>query len=179
MPFTGRELNKRGKDGLEELRDRRKQELEDARLRSGMPGNWREMLGLRDAPQDAQNAPGGQDAPAQPREAVNFNVVPHAAQRAQEGRDRQADRLGGMIDRVEQAHRDENDSRVAQAREARRMEFAKDIERMRQESLLQRLAMAQQASPRRAATPPAGGVRVFNPNTLQWEDAGDQVTFGG
>ena len=55
----------------------------------------------------------------------------------------QARHLGGMISDVTGAIQDENDSRVAQMREQRRMEHEAQMESMRQEALLQRLAMEQ------------------------------------
>jgi hypothetical protein len=56
----------------------------------------------------------------------------------------QARALGGMIQDVTSAYQDENDSRVAQMREQRRMDQEMAIESMRQEELLQRLAAEQQ-----------------------------------
>jgi hypothetical protein len=55
----------------------------------------------------------------------------------------QARHLGGMIKDVTGAIQDENDSRVAQSRELRRQEHEMAMEAMRQESLLERLAMEQ------------------------------------
>jgi len=55
----------------------------------------------------------------------------------------QARNLGGMISNVQDTIQDENDSRVAQMREQRRMDQEMQIESMRQEALLQRLAMEQ------------------------------------
>jgi len=55
----------------------------------------------------------------------------------------QAKHLGGMISDVTDAYQDENDSRVAQLREQRRMDQEMQIESMRQEALLERLAMEQ------------------------------------
>ena len=56
--------------------------------------------------------------------------------------------LGNMIAQTMDAHQDENDSRVSQQREMRRMMHEQEIERMRQETermkveaLLKRLAM--------------------------------------
>jgi hypothetical protein len=48
-----------------------------------------------------------------------------------------------MIDDVQDAIQDENDSRVAQMREQRRMAHEREMEAMRQEALLQRLAIEQ------------------------------------
>jgi len=56
----------------------------------------------------------------------------------------QGKHLSSMVDDVTNAYQDENDSRVAQLREQRRMEQEMAIESMRQEALLQRLAMEQQ-----------------------------------
>ena len=55
----------------------------------------------------------------------------------------QARSLGGMVEDVQDAYQDENDSRVAQLREQRRMAHEAEMESMRQEALLQRLAMEQ------------------------------------
>ena len=55
----------------------------------------------------------------------------------------QARHLGGMISDVTGAIQDENDSRVSQMREQRRMAHEMEMESMRQEALLQRLAMEQ------------------------------------
>jgi hypothetical protein len=51
--------------------------------------------------------------------------------------------LKSMVNDIQEAYQDENDSRVAQMREQRRMEQEMAIESMRQEALLQRLAMEQ------------------------------------
>ena len=62
---------------------------------------------------------------------------------AQQVSSAQGRHLGGMINDVENAYQDENDSRVAQLREQRRMEHEAEMESMRQEALLQRLAVEQ------------------------------------
>jgi len=62
---------------------------------------------------------------------------------AQQVSSSQARHLGGMISDVTGAIQDENDSRVAQVREQRRMAHEKEMETMRQEALLQRLAIEQ------------------------------------
>lgn len=173
---------------FEDETTRRKREFNrDRRLRAGMPANWREQLGLeperQDAPQNAQNAPGGQQAPQAAPVAPQVNFLPDARQRAQDGRERQQERIASQIAHVEGAFRDENDSRVAQAREAKRMEFTRDIERMRQESLLQRLAMEQSDNPRRFVPQSPLAVRSWNPATGQWEyrepDEDGNIGFGG
>lgn len=51
--------------------------------------------------------------------------------------------LKSMVNDIQEAYQDENDSRVAQMREQRRMDQEMQIESMRQEALLQRLAMEQ------------------------------------
>lgn len=169
------EMERRRKSYKDEVERR---QTEASRQRLVAAGLWpAPRQEQQEARQDAQEAPGGQEANALMPAAPRMDMAAMAAQRAQAGRAMQAARLGGMIDRVEQAHRDENDSRVAQAREARRMEFARDIERMRQEALLQRLAMEQQQQAS-YAPPPSGHMRVFNPNALSW-DYTDSVTFGG
>jgi hypothetical protein len=67
----------------------------------------------------------------------------NTASMAQHVASAQARHLQGMIGDVTGAIRDENDSRVAQAREQRRMEHQTQMEAMRQEALLKRLAMEQ------------------------------------
>ena len=101
--------------------------------------------------------------------------------------------LRGIVDDVSKAWSDENDSRVAQAREMRRMQHETNIESMRQEGLLKRLAAMQQGAyqPEGYApdqsevnnqglryNPNGGAMRVFNPNTLSW-DYTDQIRAGG
>jgi len=56
----------------------------------------------------------------------------------------QGQHLAGMVNQVNQAYQDENDSRVVQEREMRRMAHERDMESMRQESLLRRLAVEQE-----------------------------------
>ena len=62
---------------------------------------------------------------------------------AQQVSSAQGRHLGGMINDVENAYQDENDSRVALMREQRRMQHETEMESMRQEALLQRLAAEQ------------------------------------
>ncbi|NBW20068.1 MAG: hypothetical protein EBR82_70065 [Caulobacteraceae bacterium] len=77
--------------------------------------------------------------------------------------------LERMGDNIEDAYRYENDSRVDQAREARRMSFAKDMEAMRQEGLLQRL-QAMNDSPYQPAPENQGGpFGVFNPEAGRFD----------
>ena len=95
------------------------------------------------APEDAQEAP--QQAIRRP-----FNMRAYSGANPvqqgfidQFGPAAQARHLGGMIKNVTGAIQDENDSRVAQSREQRRQEHEMAMEAMRQESLLERLAMEQ------------------------------------
>jgi hypothetical protein len=95
---------------------------------------------------DFGNAPEApQRAPRRP-----FNMQPYSganqmnpALMAQQVSSAQGRHLGGMIRDVEDAYRDENDSRVSQMREQRRMAHEMEMEAMRQEALLQRLAAEQ------------------------------------
>jgi len=83
----------------------------------------------------------------------------HAAMgSAQQGR-----HLGNMIAQTMAAHQDENDSRVSQQREMRRMMHEQEIERMRQETermkteaLLKRLEM--ESGGGRRVTFPGGSI---------------------
>ena len=92
---------------------------------------------------DAQEAP--QQAIRRPFNMQGYSgAVPmNPALMAQQASSAQARHLGGMIDDVQDAYQDENDSRVAQVREQRRMAHEKEMEAMRQEALLQRLAIEQ------------------------------------
>ena len=90
------------------------------------------------------------DAPEAPQQPARrpFNMQPYSgasqmnpALMAQQVASGQARHLSGMIQDVTNAYQDENDSRVAQMREQRRMQQEMAIESMRQEALLQRLAM--------------------------------------
>jgi hypothetical protein len=92
------------------------------------------------------------DAPEAPQQAIRrpFSMQAYSganqmnpALMAQQAASAQARHLGGMIQDVTSAYQDENDSRVAQMREQRRMNQEMAIEAMRQEALLQRLAMEQ------------------------------------
>jgi hypothetical protein len=94
----------------------------------------------------------GADAPQAPQRAIRrpFNMQAYSGANPvqqgfidQFGPAAQARHLGGMIKDVTGAIQDENDSRVAQSRELRRQEHEMAMEAMRQESLLERLAMEQ------------------------------------
>jgi hypothetical protein len=58
------------------------------------------------------------------------------------GSAQQGNVLGNMISQTMSAHQDENDSRVAQMREIRRMEHEKELKRMELDAILARLAQA-------------------------------------
>jgi hypothetical protein len=60
------------------------------------------------------------------------------------GSAQQGKALGDMISQTMGAHQDENDSRVAQLREMRRMEHEKELKRMELDAILARLSQAQQ-----------------------------------
>jgi len=92
------------------------------------------------------------DAPEAPQQAIRrpFNMQPYSGASPvqqgfmnQFGPAAQARSLGGMITDVQKAIQDENDSRVAQMREKRRMDQEMEIEAKRQEALLQRIAAEQ------------------------------------
>jgi hypothetical protein len=94
-------------------------------------------------PQDAQEGP--QQAIRRPFSMQPYGGAPSAQQSFMDnyGPAAQARHLGGMIDDVQRTIQDENDSRVAQSREQMRMAHEQEMEAMRQEALLQRLAMEQ------------------------------------
>jgi len=58
------------------------------------------------------------------------------------GSAQQGNVLGNMISQTMNAHQDENDSRVAQMREMRRMQHEKELKRMELDAILARLAQA-------------------------------------
>jgi redox-regulated HSP33 family molecular chaperone len=58
------------------------------------------------------------------------------------GSAQQGNALGNMISQTMSAHQDENDSRVAQMREMRRMQHEKELKRMELDNILARLAQA-------------------------------------
>jgi len=95
----------------------------------------------------------------------------------------QASALQGMIDKTSDAWGDELDSRVAQAREMRRMQHAKEVEAMRQEGLLQRLAMMSQgmrpSGPTSYEPDQGGALRIWNPVTQQYDRTNEVITRVG
>jgi hypothetical protein len=101
-----------------------------------------------DAPQPAAQP----DAPEAPQQAARrpFSMRAYSgANPVQQGfinefgPAAQGRQLNAMVNDVQNAYQDENDSRVAQMREQRRMAQEMQIESMRQEALLERLAMEQ------------------------------------
>jgi hypothetical protein len=56
------------------------------------------------------------------------------------------------------AHQDENDSRVAQLREMRRMEHEKELKQMELDAILARLSQAQQTGPQPKAVFRGGAI---------------------
>lgn len=135
---------------------------------------------LADQPPPPQNAP---QAPGRPFATGGRQVAmtPIQAAYATQGPHVQAAALQGAIDNTMDAWKAENDSRVAQMREMRRMQHEKDIEAMRQEGLLRRLAAAQAGAPEsvfpqdvnnqgmRYKKDPGGMMRIFNPDTMQFD----------
>jgi len=108
---------------------------------------------LSDRQQVLSNDQDEPDAQEAPQQAIRrpFNMQPYSQSHSMQqgfindfGPAAQAQHLGGMVDDVQNAYQDENDSRVAQLREQRRMEHETEMEAMRQEALLQRLAAEQQ-----------------------------------
>lgn len=131
-----------------------------ARLKSDDPAVRKEaqqLLAARNARSRQGRNPFGQpaqpDAPQAPQQAARrpFNMqsyqeapmsnVALGASLAAQGGNAQARHLQGMINDTQDAIQDENDSRVAQLREQNRMAHEMNMEAMRQEALLQRLAM--------------------------------------
>ncbi len=101
-----------------------------------------------DAPPPPQpNAPQGpQDAPRRPFRQQAAQGAP-SAQGAfvdEFGPVAQGNHLQGMIAGVQKAYRDENRSRVEQAAAQQERDFEMEKERLRQESLLRRLAIEQE-----------------------------------
>ena len=62
----------------------------------------------------------------------------------------QGGHLAGMANQINQAIQDENDSRVAQMRELRRQEHEKEMLRMQQEALLERLRLERELAERQS-----------------------------
>jgi hypothetical protein len=111
----------------------------------GPPGNRNQLQ--RQAVNRLQSP---QSAPERPQEAIRspFHMpaygVPSPMMNGLMSPAEQGQHLAGMVAQVNNAYHDENDSRVAQAREERRMQQERDMESMRQESLLRRLEVEQE-----------------------------------
>jgi hypothetical protein len=115
------------------------------------------LAGKREAAKPAaakppQSAPAGGNAQQGTQQAARrpFNMQSYSGANPvqqgfidQFGPTAQARHLGGMINDVQGAFRAENSSRVAQARDQQEMAHEAQMESMRQEALLQRLAMEQ------------------------------------
>ena len=130
-----------------------------------------------------QSQPATQQLPQQlPQQNQHF-APNHAAPMHNYVAREQASALQGMIDKTSDAWDDELDSRVAQAREMRRMQHAKEIEAMRQEGLLQRLAMMAQgmrpSGPTSYEPDQGGALRIWNPVTQQYDRTNEVITRVG
>ena len=122
------------------------------------------------APQPAPQAPAGRQAQQPPPELHMHVAAPRVDNRPP---------LERMGDNVEEAIRDENDSRVAQAREDKRMGFARDMESMRQEGLLKRLQAMNDSSYEQPARRQEGPIRVFDPVSGRFLSGWDHVIENG
>lgn len=86
---------------------------------------------------------------ASPFATGNSPMMDHGssgAYHAAMGAAQQGNVLGNMIAQTMEAHQDENDSRVAQMREMRRMEHERAMKQMEIDALLSRLDQARQSS---------------------------------
>ena len=83
-------------------------------------------------------------APARPTggSQVLGSIVDYGRMAAGIGAAAQGAHLGSMISQVQNAIQRENDSRVAQAREMRRMQHEKDMKRMELDAMLARIQQA-------------------------------------
>lgn len=108
--------------------------------------------------------------------ATNAPMMNHGASGAYHaaiGSAQQANVLQDMISRTMAAHQDENDSRVSQAREMRRMMHEQELERMRQDTermkidaLLQRLGGNVKTGPYAQLSP--GQTHVFRGGSISY-----------
>lgn len=121
----------------------------------GMPNVGNGPPGLRNQMQRqaVENLQRRQDAPQATQQAIrrpfNMEAYSDASSPQQDfldamGPSAQAQHLKGMIADVQNAWQDENDSRVAQNREQRRMEHETQLAAMDNDTLLRRLEMEQQ-----------------------------------
>jgi len=149
--------------------ERQRRQAEAMRRQLIRRGLWPGQIEIPDnSPRPAPQQPATRQAQQPPPVAPELHVhVPRPDERSPHER---------MGDNLEEAIRDENDSRVAQAREDKRMGFARDMEAMRQEGLLKRL-QTMNDSAYEPPSPPGGGIGVWNPITQQF-DYTDRVKFG-
>lgn len=108
--------------------------------RQGRPPRPQNPAAIQDRVQSQQAA-----RRAQPF-ATGVPMMNHGASGAYHaaiGSAQQGNTLRNMISQTMDAYQDENDSRVAQMREMRRMEHEKELKRMELDAILARLAQAQ------------------------------------
>ena len=127
-----------GFDLMEEMRKRGGANLS----RATSPEAQAQQLAARQR-QVQERAQAQQDARRTQPFATN-PMIPHQDFIRNFGPGAQASALQGMISQTMGAHQDENDSRVAQLREMRRMEHEKELKRMELDALLARISQAQQ-----------------------------------
>jgi len=108
--------------------------------RSPRPAN-RQSDAIQERAVEQQNA-----RRAQPFATPMMNHGASGAYHAAIGSAQQGNILGNMISQTMNAHQDENDSRVAQMREMRRMEHERELKRMELDAILARLDQARQSS---------------------------------
>ena len=131
-----------GFDLLEEMRKRGGANLG----RATSPEAQAQQLAARQR-QIQERAQAQQDARRTQTFATGNSMMNHGASGAYHaamGSAQQGKALGDMISQTMSAHQDENDSRVAQLRELRRMEHEKELKRMELDALLARISQAQQ-----------------------------------
>lgn len=114
---------------------------------------------LEDEPNDALGRPRNppRNRPATPRPVNRTSPRMPIATPPIPGPAQQADALQDMADKTMAAFRRENDSRVSQLREARRMQHEKEVEQMRIDALLRRL---QQPTSPFTVVPPGGSIVI-------------------
>lgn len=131
--------NAQGFDLMDEMRKRGRANL--AQVDS--PQAQAQQLAARQR-QIQENAQAQQNARRTTPFATQMN--PHQDFIRNFGPGAQAGALQGMIAQTMDAHQDENDSRVAQLREMRRMEHERMLKQMEIDAMLARLDQARQAS---------------------------------
>jgi hypothetical protein len=126
------------------------------------------------APQNRQEAPQRAIRGPMHMDAYSHSPATRAGFIEQLGPAAQGEHLQDMVKDVTNAYQDENDSRVAQLREQRRMDHEMNLAGMQYDALLQRLAMEQESKDkdRLLQKQLMGGTvtRRFNPDTLSWEE---------